>query len=402
MLSEATLSYGARAMTALLGVDSLYRAESGDPTGLAVLNMDTEGAYTGDDFPSYREARACFAELRADAAALPEEDRKLYYDQLCHSTLAFIAWREHGLSFASQLEDFLHAPAAPASDETLDELRGRIRTALDAMGYTGDLATQAAAWEERVRVPADAVHEVLTDLLSQAWDRTEEYLGGMPAPKSDGMKVETVTGEAYNARCDYSVRTIGINVDPILTRPGLKHLAVHEGYPGHYVQFKLRETMARAGTAAPDVLLSVVNSASSSVFEGIADYGIHMIDWADTDDDRLQALMTTYRAAIGTGAAWRLHGLKWTESDATDWLRKQALTGGEGWVLNRMRFIAAPPRAALIWSYWWGEQAVAGAFAGLDGADRSAFLRYLYGRMHSTRTVGMFATTVAAGGGVPS
>jgi len=387
-------------MTALLGVDALYRAESGDPTGLAVLNMDTEGAYVADSFSAYREARACFVELRADAASLPEEDRRVYYDQLCHSTLAFIAWREHGISFSSQLEDFLHAPAEPASDETLDDLRGKIRAQLNAMGYTGDLVTQAAAWEERVRVPADEVHDVLTDLLSQAWDRTEEYLGGMPAPKSDGMKVETVTGEAYNARCDYSVRTIGINVDPILTRPGLKHLAVHEGYPGHYVQFKLRETMAKGGSAAPDVLLSIVNSASSSVFEGIADYGIHMIGWADSDDDRLQALMTTYRAAIGTGAAWRLHGLKWAEDKATDWLREQSLTGGEGWVLNRMRFIAAPPRAVLIWSYWWGEQSVAAAFRGIGAEDKRAFLPYLYGRMHSTRTVGMFGTTLAAAEGV--
>ena len=88
MLSDATLTYGERAMKALLGVDALYRAESGDPTGLAVLNMDTEGRYPGDTFASYEEASACFVELKADAIDLQEPDRRTYYDQLCHSTLA--------------------------------------------------------------------------------------------------------------------------------------------------------------------------------------------------------------------------------------------------------------------------------------------------------------------------
>ncbi len=390
MLSDETLAYGARATTALLGVDALYRKESGDPTGLAVLNMDVEGRYIPDTFEDYGQARHSLRELREDAASLPEPDRRRYYDQLCHSTLAFVEWRYSGLDFDARLRDFLHAPAAPAPDAILETLRARMRTLLDAMGYSGDLAEQASAWEEQNRVAPDAVGEVLSGLLDEAWDRTETVLGGMPGPKSDGMGVRTVTGVAYNARCDYSARTIDINVDPVLTRPGLKHLAVHEGYPGHWLQFKLRETMASDGRAAPDVLLSVVNSASSSVFEGIADYGIHLIDWVDSDDDRLQALMTVYRAAIGTGAAWRLHGLKWSEADATAWLREQALTGGEGWVQNRMAFIAAPSRAVLIWSYWWGEQSVAAAFERIDEGDRPAFIDYLYGRMHSTETVAMF------------
>ena len=400
MLSDETHAFATKATTALLGLDRLYRDESGDPTGLVVLNMDTAGRFEPDRFQAYEDARACFTELRSNVAAIPEDDRRVYYDQLCHSTLAFIEWRREGLAFESQLSDFLHAPPEPAPDTTLDELRSALRGRLTALGYAGDLAAQAAAWEERHRVPADAVEGVLTDLLSDAWDRTEEHLGGMPGPKSDGMRVRAVTGVAYNARCDYSVRTIDINVDPVLTRPGLKHLAIHEGYPGHWLQFKTRETMAHDGRAAPDVLLSIVNSASSSVFEGIADYGIRMIDWLVTPDDEVQALMTTYRAAIGTGAAWRLHGLDWPEEQATDWLREQCLTGGEGWVVNRMSFIAAPSRAVLIWSYWWGEQAVAAAFEQLRPEDRDDFIEYLYGRMHSTRSVGMFGAARAATGGI--
>lgn len=388
--SHATLALGLRAMAALLGVDALYRAESGDGDGLAVLNMDTEGRHAPESFASYEEARRCFEELRADTAHLPEEDRRVYYDDLCHSTLAFIARRTGGLPFGRQLGDFLHVPAAPAGDEELDALRAGIHRLLGKLGYGGDLSDRCRAWEERNRVAPEDVPEVLRDLLDQAWDRTEERLLPIPAPRSDGMRVATVTGVAYNARCDYLARTIELNVDPVLTRPALKHLAVHEGYPGHYVQFKLRETWAAEGSAPADVLLSVVNTASSSVFEGIADAGMEAVGWVDSADDRVQAFLNRYRAGIGTVAAWRLHAEGRGEEEVSDWLRAHALVGGEGWVANRMRFIAAPSRAALIWSYWWGERTVAPAWRRAPEGRRDEFARWLYGRMHSNQSVGMF------------
>jgi hypothetical protein len=232
--------------------------------------------------------------------------------------------------------------------------------------------------------------------MEEAWNRTEERLLEIPAARSDGMCIDTVTGVPFNARCNYLGRTVEINTDPILTRPGLKHLAVHEGYPGHYVQFKLRETMVAEGTAAADVLLSVVNTASSSVFEGIADAALHMLDWVDGDDDRVQALLNRHRAGIGTGAAWRLHSRGWTADEAGNWLRSRALVGGEGWIENRMAFLEAPSRAVLIWSYWWGEPSVLQVWDRLDPDHRSDFLTYLHGRMHSTSTVSMFQ---ADGGG---
>ncbi|MDH5315657.1 MAG: hypothetical protein OEW44_04195 [Gemmatimonadota bacterium] len=390
MLSDRTLAYARHVTTALLGVDALYRADSGDEDGLAVLNMDTAGEFAAETFGSWQAARERFTELRLEAGGLPEPDRRVYYDQLAQSTLAFVEWRQHGLPFEAQLTGFLHVPAEAAAAAELDLLQSQIRALLDRAGYPGDLRAQCAAWEARHRVPAEDVPSVLRDLLHQAWDRTEERLIRIPAPRSDGMRVSPVSGVAFNARCDYLERQIEINTDPILTRPGLRHLAVHEGYPGHYVQFKLRETWYREGTAPADVLLSVVNTASSSVFEGIADSGMEVVGWLDTGDDRVQALLNRYRAGIGTGAAWRLHALGWTADAVRDWLHSVSLTGGEGWVDNRMAFIAAPSRAALIWSYWWGEPVVTAAWRAVPTDRRGDFTRYLYGRMHSNTTVGMF------------
>lgn len=386
-LSDATLDFGEDLTRALLGLDHLYRAEAGDADGLVVLNMARD--YQPELFSDYAAARERFTALAVRAAMLPEPDRQLYYAQTCRSSLAVIRWRNQGIAFAKQITDFLHLPAAPASDAELNTLRAEMRGLLNRLGYSGDLATQSAAWEERQRVPPDEVPAVLEELLSEAWDRTATQLE-LPAPKSDGMRIEGVSGVAYNARCDFLARTVQLNIDPILTRPALKHLAVHEGYPGHYVQFKLREFLYQQGEAAADGLLSVVNTAHSSVFEGIADNGLRVIDWYEGDDDRFSALMTRYRAGISTGAAWRLHGLDWTETQVGDWLRAQTLVGGEGWISNRLRFIAAPQRCALIWSYWAGEAVVAPVWERTPPERHPELLRYLYGRLHSPQSLAQF------------
>ena len=389
-LSDATLGFGREAMTALLGLDQLYRRESGDEDGLAVLNLDTAGEFAGEPFASYPQASRRFTELRRQAGTLPEPDRQVYYDDLCHSTLAFITWRERGLPFDRQLADFLHVPAAPVAEAELYQLRAALQTLLGRNGYTGDLAAQSAAWESRHRVPATEIAPALTRWMTEAWTRTESQLLTIPADPSDGMRVTPVSGMAFNARCNYLGRSVEINTDPVLTGPGLKHLAVHEGYPGHYVQFKLRETWYRKGLAPADVLLSCVNTASSSVFEGVADAGMTMTDWIASDDDRIQSLQNRYRAAIGTVAAWRLHALGHDAGQVGDWLRSVALVGGEGWVANRMAFISAPARAVLIWSYWWGEPTVTAAWRDIAPADRPAWLEFLHNRMHSNRSIAMF------------
>ncbi len=391
-LSAETLDYGRRATEALLGLDRLFRTEGREDSaeGLAVVSLDREFRHRPRPFADYHEAGQAFETLRRAAASLAEADRRAYYDDLCHSSLAFIQWRRSGLAFTRQIQDFLHVPPEPASEAEIGELRDRIGDCLAGMGFRGPLSEQCAAWEERCRIPAQEVPAVLQELLEEAWTRTEERLLPIPRPRSDGMRVVAVTGAAFNARCDYLSRKIELNVDPVLTRPGLKHLAAHEGCPGHYLQFTLRQTLAESGEAPADVLLSLVNSASSSVFEGIGDSGITMLDWMETDDDRVQSLMNLYRAAIGTEAAWQIHALGWPVEEVAGHLAGRSLIGGEGWVANRVKFIQSPARAVLIWSYWWGERVVTNAWRRVRADQRGDFLRFLHGRMHSNRSIEMF------------
>jgi hypothetical protein len=390
MLSRETIAFSKQLAPVILAVDALFTVETGEPEGLVVQKLKTAEDCQPAPFKQYAEAREALGKLKAEAAGLPEPDRRVYYDQMCRSLLAFVTWRENGLSFAEQLKQFLHVPAQPASDSELDDLRSKMRDLLSQMGYTGDLAAQCSAWEAHLRVPSDEVTDVLEALMDEAWDRAEKYLFKIPAEKSDRMRVIPVSGVHFNAMCNYAERRIHLNVDPVLTRPGLKHLTVHEGIPGHYLQFKMREIGLLAGAGAMDGSLSVVNTAGASVFEGMGDNGLRMLNWIDSDDDRVQGYMNRYRAGIGTGAAWRMHALGWPKEKVSDWLRSQTLVGGEGWIANRMGFISAPARAVLIWSYWWGEAVVAPVWERTPLAYRAEFLRFMYDRVHSNDSIAMF------------
>lgn len=397
MLSDATLAFGEEFAESLLGLDRLYGAEQGkdesiaggDIERLVVINMST--THQPRPYADYAAAIAHLTDLARHAAELPETDRRLYYGQAVSSAIAFATWRMQGLDFPEQIARFLHVPAEPASEAALDQLRSEMRRILTDLGYSGDLEAQCRAWQERQRVPPDEVRETLLDLLGEAWDRTAEIME-MPAEKSDGMTVETVTNVPYNAACHFPERTIRLNIEPILTRPALKHLAVHEGYPGHYVQFKRREVAYRQGRGAADGLLSVVNTAHSTPFEGIADAGMSLIGWDADLDGLLAKLLTEYNSGLGTRAAWRMAVDRWSREQTKDELATDGLVGGDGWVENRMRFISRPDRAALIWSYWQGERNIGSVWRRVSGRPElhKAYLDWTYDRLHSVASHALF------------
>ena len=78
MPNEATLAYGRQVAGALLGLDGLYRRESGDEDGLAVLNLDTAGDLAPEAFSSYADARRRFESFCAAVDRLPPLCRRVF------------------------------------------------------------------------------------------------------------------------------------------------------------------------------------------------------------------------------------------------------------------------------------------------------------------------------------
>src|SRR4029077_11874976 len=97
--------------------------------------------------------------------------------------------------------------------------------------------------------------------------------------------------------CDYLGRELRLNLDYGYTLPALKHLACHEGFPGHYVHLAIREHRTRDGLMPLDGALVVTSSASSPLFEGIAENGIFSLDWIEGPADELGMTLNRLRAA---------------------------------------------------------------------------------------------------------
>jgi hypothetical protein len=378
-LSDRTRKYAESLTDATLGLDRVYREQSGDDVGLVVLDLSSRR--DAESFAGYDRAESRFVDLRERAAQLPEADRRIYYRQFCESMLAFITWRRDGLELAEQVEQFLHVPATPPSTDDLDNLRADLESVLSELGYEGSVREQCTAWKDDTAVKSTDAPQILSELMDEMRSTTLDQLD-LPTDAIASMDAEGVSGASFNAKCDFANRAVVINTDPQLTRPWLRKLAIHEGYPGHALQFSLRKYWYDTGAAPADSLLSVVNCASSATFEGIADSGLVLID-TNNDHDTAAALVGRYQAGIATAGAWRYHHEGWSDEALNNWLSEQAVYGDEGWVRNRVQFITAPERATLMWSYWHGEPSVNNVLDDIDVTDRDEFVRFLYGRMHS-------------------
>lgn len=387
-LSDQTIAFSVDVARATMGVDALYRRETGFTDlhdGLVVLNMaNVEPAA----YESYQAAQSHLAELAQKALALPEPDRRLYYAQACTSLWSFCQWRQDQLpSMSSQIGLFLHADPAPASQAALDVYSGELYRMLGEAGYAGSLKQRIDAWEQKNLVPADEVQGTMDEMMVEARRRTGEIL---PLPEGDYYRCETVSGGPFNASSDYGNRRVIINTDPILTTQKLKHLVCHEVYPGHFMQFTLRRQAWEQGVGGLDGTLSVCNHSSSCTFEGIADCGIRFLDWEEGIDDRISGLVSVIQSALGTAASYQMHTLGWENVQVEDFLRKNAPGGGEGWVNNRMGFISDPARAALISSYWRGDEGVFPVWERVEKADRPRFFTYIYNRLHTIQSMQLF------------
>ena len=386
-LSDESLRFGEALATVTLGIDALDRrlhTYEDDADGLVVINMGWEKA---QPFEDYAEARAALAELAGKAFHLPEPDRRLYFLQACVSLDSFCAFQMGLLpELTDQVGMFLHADCAPVSTDYLEKRCAQLQACFDRMGYSGSLKQMTAKWEAENRVPADKVKDTMLSLMAEARKKTGEFL---PLPEAE-YTCEVEKGGAFSARSDYDHLRVVVNIEPDYTLQSLKHLVGHEAYPGHYMQFTLRREYHRQGFGSADGLLSVCNHSSSSTFEGIADMGTRLLGWSATEDDKVFEILSDMKSAMGTVSSYQMNVLHWTESQIRDYMMRWPMLGGEGAVKSRLRFVGDMSRAALIWSYWRGDQAVASVMDRLEPGDLDRYLDYAYGRLHTPASLQLF------------
>lgn len=384
----STVKLGKDVAELTAGIDQLYRSTPRsdgflDREGLIPVAVAKVEPRTLRD---YGEAVEALEDLRARLPAEAESPlRRDYLDEMIDSLLALVAtFDERDISFAERVRRQIRVDTQMVPDSVLDGYHATIREKLDELGIGGgDLADDFARWEASTRIPAGAVLATMRDLTRQARARTSLRMYEMSDQWMEPVGVSAVPFSAY---CDYPERKVLMNLDFPYTRFSLKHLATHEVFPGHLVHLALRERYVAAGRMPLDGAQVVTSSASSALFEGIADNGIFFLDWIEGPEDELGIALQRLRSALRCNAAWMRHSQGMSLDEIVPIIASRGFQDPVT-ARSRLAFLEHNLRAPFVYAYWCGEVAVHDVWKTVAPGRRKEFWAYLYGNMHTPRTL---------------
>jgi len=373
------------------GIDKLYRS-----TPRSDGFLDKEGLIpvavaevTPRELRDYAHAQDELDALLARVPGEAESDlRRDYVSEMIDSLKALVTtFEEKEISFADRLRRQIRVDTQMVDQSILDGYHATIREKLTEIGYdSGSLSEDVRRWEADVRVPADKVLEMLGALQAEARERVNATMYQM---ESDWLEPVGVSQVPFSAYCDYPNRQVLLNLDFPYTPFSLKHLATHEAFPGHLVHLALRQKYVADGSMSLDGAQVVTSSASSALFEGIADNGMFFLDWVETPADELGVAIQRLRSALRCNAAWLHHA----EGKSIEEIAPGIAEAGYqevGTVTSRLAFLRHGLRAPFVYAYWCGDVAVHEVWKTVPRERRAEFWQYLYGNMHTPATLAKY------------
>ena len=376
----------------VLGMDEFYRGSTSSSTeksldkeGLVPINLTNENPRS---YQNWLDINSDLEDLGNKYISIHSEVRRNYMQQQIGSLLTLAKWCSGQESpFREKVRNLLYVNENPLSVLERNELHLRLDRLLNKKGLEGSLEEKLKKWEETQHVPSNQIESVLKDLLLKGKERVVERM----FKEIEDIEVTPVVvyEVPYSAYCDYIGGKMYINGDLNYTYESLKHLVTHESFPGHTTHMRIRELGLNSGDIPLDAGLVITNTASSSIFEGIGDNGIHFIDWVDTIDDEIYQVYQEIKSISGLNAAHMIHAENKSDEEVSSFLREFAF-GEDQWINSRLRFFKHTLRAPFIYSYWRGNEAVQEVYKKLPKHHKSTFYNFLYKNMLSADTVKQF------------
>lgn len=376
----------------VLGMDQFYRKSASlgneaslDKEGLVPINLTNE---TPNSYKNWIDIFSDLENLRNKYITIQSEVRRNYMQQQIGSLLTLAKWCSgKEIPFREKVRDLLYVNENPFSVAERSELHQRLDALLTKKGLKGSLAEKVSKWEQEQNVPSQQIETVLKDLLLQGKERVVQKM----FKEMEEVEVTPVVvyGVPYSAYCDYVGGKMYINGDLSYTYEALKHLVTHESFPGHTTHMRIRELGVHSGELPLDAALVITNTASSSIFEGIGDNGIHFIDWVTTIDDEIYQVYQEIKSISGLNAAHMIHAEQKSDEEVSSFLKEFAF-GDDNWIQSRLRFFKHSLRAPFIYSYWRGNEAVQEVYRKLTTSSKPSFYEFLYRNMLSADTVKQF------------
>lgn len=370
------------------GIDALYRSTPRsdgflDKEGLIPVAMAEVEPIKLRDYAEARERLEALAGRNAGEAEA--QLRRDYVEEMIDSLLALVTtFEEKPISFADRVRRQIRVTTQRVPDRELEGYRQTIREKLNELGYAGGSLTEDFnRWEAQARVPKEAVLAELKALILEGRERVTATMYPMA---HEWMEPEGVTAVPFSAYCDYPTRKVLLNLDFPYTRFSLKHLATHEVFPGHLVHMNLRERYVAEGKMPLDGAQVVTSSASSALFEGIADNGMFFLDWVDGPEDELGVALQRLRSAMRCNAAWMMHAEGMSLDEIVPIISDKALQDTVT-ARSRLAFLTHNLRAPFVYAYYGGEMAVHEVWKTVAPDERKDFWAFLYDNMHTPTTL---------------
>lgn len=369
----------------ILGIDAFYREGR---TGAADEHLDREGLVPVHwsqlepvRIDAWRKARDLLQSCAADAATLADPWARDWLTEQSLSVLTLVRWLDGGeLDYEQVVAGAVRVDPTPPSRRQIAACRAERDRAVQAAGYA-----RYTDYLERNTVAREELEDVLDELLREGERRTRERLPRLTLPEQR-IGVEIVTNVPFTAYCDYPGRRMWISADVPHTRGGLKQLVAHEAYPGHYAHMGHRDAGVQAGRILDDAALVVTNTASSVLFEGIAERGLDLLNWRSSPEDQIAWLHNRLQWLCSIEAAHALNTGRRTPDEIRAFLR-DACDAGDAWIEAKIRFVTHGLRAPFVYTYWWGGTVVGEWLKRVPVTRLDEAVTYLYDRMHSPTTL---------------
>lgn len=376
----------------VLGVDELYRKntkdgeESFSKEGLIPVSLCGIEPKKVDKWDDAREELKSIYQEYKD---IDNTIRANYMTEQIFSVINLGNWvfNQQEIEYRNLVKELLYVNPMPVTEYQQNSYHKRLDKLLSNKNYYGSLEYKLKAWRKDNLVNKNNVEEVLTNIMKKA--KKETYDLGFKEIENVKVKPLIVTDVPYQAYCDYFGGEMHVNGDLGYTYQDLKHLICHETFPGHTTHMHIRKVRCENGDIPLDSSLVFTNTASSPLFEGIADNGLKFINWMENDDDEISDIFQKMKSAAALTGAYMLHEQNKSDEEVKIFFKRFLFLDDE-WINSRMRFIKHKLRKPFIYAYYRGNEAVYDIYTKIKREEYPSFLNYLYNNMHSVNTIKQF------------
>jgi hypothetical protein len=237
----------------------------------------------------------------------------------------------------------------------------------------GSLRERLENWQNSLEIPIDKVRDLLPHITSTLRELTHRKFN---LPEEESFVVEFVSDQpwmAYNRYLGEYKSRIEINIDLPMRVNGLAITIAHEGYPGHHTELCMKEARLIRQMDYQEHLVTLINSPSSVIAEGIATSALETVltdqeleDWyreeilprADMTHIDAKQIIEITRAerkmrGLWGNAAFMLHDQKKSTDEIISYLQKYKMST-EKEANRAIQFMSGPLDRSYIFTYTAG------------------------------------------------